>query len=225
MKTLALLPLLLSAILPATASAQSSEQTPPSVGWFVGLDWRAMGLAGHFSHGPGFQGGVTLLRGRLKLGVAGFARPGPINPATFTVQASGGQTYNGSSTLNLRSDGGLFGLMVAPVLPVPGVEWLSAELPVTLGQGAFGFYLHGEDRDTPDGRRVSAWENELLDGRDSSFGLGLDAGLRLVVRPDANALVRPYVGVHYSTVLGYDSYVRASYSGFSAVLGMQLGRF
>ncbi len=220
MKTLALISLLLM-----TLPAQASEERPSSVGYFVGLDWRAMGLAGHFSHGPGFQGGVTVLGGRLKLGVAGFARPGPINPATFTVQAAGGRTYNGSSTLSLRSDGGFFGLMVAPVLPVPGVEWLSAELPITLGQGGFGFYLHGDDRRTPDGRRVSAWEDELLDGRDSSFGLGLDAGLRLVLRPSASAFVRPYAGVHYSTVLGYDTYVRSSYSGFSAVVGAQLGRF
>jgi len=224
MKTFLHASLCLLLSLPLSAAAQPADASRP-VGVFVGMDWRAMGLADHFSHGPGFQAGVTLLNGHLKLGLAGFARPGPINPASFTVEAAGGRTFNGSSTLKLRSDGGLLGLMAAPVVNVPGVDWLSLELPVLLGQGGFGFYLHGDDRRTPDGRRVSEWENELLDGRDSSFGLGLDVGLRLSFTPSAATYARPYVGVHYTTVLGYDTYVRSSYGGFSAVAGVQLGRF
>lgn len=224
MKTLAFASLCLLLAVPFSASAEPSDSSRP-VGVFVGMDWRAMGLAGHFSHGPGFQAGVTLLNGHLKLGLAGFARPGPINSATFSVQTVDGRAFNGSSTLNLRSDGGLVGLMAAPVVNVPGVDWLSLELPVMLGQGGFGFYLHGDDRRTPDGRRVSQWENELLGGRDSSFGMGLDVGLRLALRSATVGYARPYVGVHYTTVFGYDTYVRSSYSGFSALAGVQFGRF
>jgi hypothetical protein len=210
----------LSILSPAAALAEPGR---PSVGAFVGLDWRGMALAGHRSHGPGFQAGALLLGGHLKVGVLGFARPGPLNPETFEVPAARGQSYKGSTTLRLRSDGGFVGLMIAPVFDLPGTTAFSVEVPVTLAQAGFGFYLHGEDRKTPDGRKPSAWENELLDGKDSSFGMGLDLGLRLAYK--ASRWVQPYAGVHYSTVLGYDTYVRSSYAGLSLVLGVQVGTF
>lgn len=213
--------LLALSLLSPTAALADPER--PSVGAFVGLDWRGMALADHLSHGPGFQAGALLLGGHLKVGVLGFARPGPLNPTTFEVQAARGQSYKGSSTLHLRSDGAFVGLMLAPVFDLPGTGSFSVELPVTLAQAGFGFYLHGEDRKTPDGRKPSAWENELLDSRDSSFGVGLDLGLRLAYK--ASRWVQPYVGVHYSTVFGYDAYVRSSYAGPSVLLGAQVGTF
>ncbi len=52
-----------------------------------------------------------------------------------------------------------------------------------VGYGGFGFYLHGDDRKTPDGRRVSEWEDELLDGRDADANnLVLDVGMRVAYR-------------------------------------------
>lgn len=225
----ALLALLLAAR-PARAEGAllSPAVTPaatPAVGAFVGVEWRGLALADHLSHGPGVQAGVLLFGGHLKLGIAGFARPGPINPATFDVMPAGGATYKGQSQVALRSDGGLVGLLVAPVFDVPGTDALALELPVIVGQGGFGFYLSGDDRETPDGRKPSAWENELLDGRDSSFALGLDVGVRLAFKPAGARWVRPYVGAHYTTVFGYDTYVKDAYAGFGVAAGVQFGTF
>lgn len=214
---LALASFLLSTAATAPAFASTEDDR---IGVFVGMDWRALLLAGHASHGPGFQAGV-ILWDHLKLGVAGFARPGPINPKTFEVTPVDGQTYRGQSTVTLRSDGAVIGILVAPTFDV-GDE-LNLEIPATVGQGAFGFYLTGQDRETPDGRRVSDWENDLLDGRDASGGLAIDAGVRLNWKLDT--WIRPYVGVHYTTVVGYDAFVRQSFDGPSFLLGLQLGRF
>lgn len=165
---------------PAPADDTPSEE-PTTVSGFAGIDWRVTGQAEHLGHGPGFQTGVLLWQ-RLKVGLAGHARPGPINPQTFERQPADGQTYKGQSTVTLRSDGAFIGLLVAPVFPVLKDDiWL--EVPLVLGQGAYGFYLTGSDRDTPDGRRVSDWENELLDGRDSAVALGIDAGVRRIRFP------------------------------------------
>lgn len=202
------------AVLPFTSRAD--------LGVFAGVDWRTMYVADHFAHGPGAQAGVIFFGGHLKVGLSGFARPGPINPATFEVTPL--REYKGQSTLKLRSDGALFGLLVAPVFQLPGTP-LSVELPVVFGQGAFGFYLHDEDRVTPDGRRVSEWENELLDGRDSFVGLGLEGGVRLALRFEQAAWVQPWVGVSVSTVFGYDTFVKPHYTGVSLTLGVQVGRF
>lgn len=207
-----------------TLGATSAHaQSRPFAAPFVGVDWRVMGLAEHVSHGPGFQAGALLFWGHLKVGLSGFARPGPINPTTFHV-ALNGRTYMGRSEFDLRSDGAVFGLFAAPRFTMPGLSWLDVEVPVMVGYGAFGFYLHGRDRETPDGRRVSQWENELLEGRDSSFGLALDVGLRLSFRVPLSWL-RPYVGVHFTNVFGYDAFVRRDYLGPSGVAGVEFGGF
>lgn len=206
--------------LAAEPDDERPEPGPATVAPFVGLGWRALRLADHWSHGPDFQAGV-LLWGFLKLGVAGFGRPGPINPRTFTTAPANGLTYKGQTSIDLRSDGAVIGLLIGGRFSV--LSWLDVEVPVILGSGAFGFYLTGEDRETPDGRRVSAWENELLDGRDAAGGFGLDAGLRLGFRPSTLGPVRPYVGVHYTTVLGYDAFIRGDYGGFSATAGLEIG--
>jgi hypothetical protein len=210
------------------ASPDRAAEAPPaksSVGVFVGMEWRGTYLAGTAGHGPGVQAGVLLFKRYLKLGLAGFARPGPINPAEYHAAAANGAIYRGQRELSLRSDGALVGLLIAPVFDLPFVPNVSVELPVVLGQGGFGFYLHGDDRVTPDGRKPSAWENELLDGQDSSFGMGLDLGLRFAWKHSDDAWVQPYIAGHYTTVLGYDSYVRGSYSGPSVALGVQFGTF
>ncbi len=224
--------MLASLIVCMTLAAQPSEpiaETPrakdgPKVGAFVGADWRVMGLAGHLSHGPGWQIGVSLWR-HLSFGLAGFARPGPINPATFRVPVPNGGTYRGKGTLELRSDGSVLGAFVAPYFDFRRAP-LSLELPVLVGFGGFGFYLHGDDRKVPDDRRVSEWENDLLGDKDSDpSNLVIDAGLRLSWTPRASPYVRPYVGVHYTWVTGFDTTVRSSYDGFSGVLGVKFGRW
>lgn len=188
-----------------------------SVGAFFASEWRALGVADHASHGPGYAVGVSLFGDHLHVGLAGFNRPGPINPKTFATQPVDDQTWNGKRTLKLRSDGNFFGLQVAPCLDLGD---LHLELPVTFGQAAFGFYLAGTDRDAVTGERVSAVENRLLDGRDSSFALGVELGVTMGYR--ATRWFAPYVSLHYLATIGYDAFVRGDYAGPSAAAGVQI---
>ncbi len=201
--------------------ADQPDDAKGGIGVFASVEWRAMALAGHASHGPGFSTGVRLLDGWLKVGIAGFNRPGPLNPETFKVKPSDGSTYKGQNELTLRSDGGVAGLLVA--LHVPVTDSFAVELPVTVGQGAFGFYLTDDDRETPDGRRVSEWENELQDGRDASFGFAVDGGLRAMLTLQSVPWLRPHVGVFYTSVLGYDAFAKGSYDGLSVASGVEVG--
>src|SRR5262245_36148040 len=98
---------------PHLAHAADHETSRGAVGGFVDLEWRAMGLGGHLSHGTSFAAGVTLLDGHLRLGLAGLNRPGPWNPATFDVTLPEGRTYRGKRRLALRSDGAMAGAHVA----------------------------------------------------------------------------------------------------------------
>lgn len=166
---------------------------------------------------------MTFARGRGRIGLTGFARPGPINPSTFSVKAADNQSYKGSETLTLRSDGAFVGLMGAWSVKCPGIPRLRLTFPVSVGQAVFGFYLSGDDRKTPDGRLVSDWENELMDGRDSSVALGLEGGLQLGLDLPPTPEVQPYLGLHYFYALGYDAYVRDSYAGPLLSLGFTFG--
>ena len=217
---------------PAEAGEQAPEARAPvvpvvdeevPVGGFVDLEWRVLGLAEHVSHGPAFAAGVTFLNGLLRLGVGALGRPGPINPATFDVSLADGKTYKGKRDLELKSDGAMVGVHVGLSLPLPFYEPLSLQVPLTVGYGGFGFYLHGEDRDTPDGRRVSEWENELFDGKDSFLGVVIDTGLRLGYQPESVRWLRPYAGVSFTMVPNYDTFVRDDYLGFGGVVGLEIG--
>ena len=221
-----LLPFLIMTSL-ATSSPSSAlsqgEEAPPRPGRdvapFVGVGWRAMNLGDHWSHGPEFQAGVLLWR-HLRVGLAGVARPGPINPTTFELVPVGGQTYRGQTQLDLRSDGAIIGLLIgASFSPA---SWFHIDIPIILGNGQFGFYLTDDDRQTPDGRRVSEWENELQDGRDSSAGFAIDGGVRFALNLQVPWL-RPYLGVHYTALLGYDAFLADDYSGFSIAGGLEVG--
>ncbi len=202
---------------------EEKEEETSSIGAFVGLEWRGLNLANHISHGPGFRAGATFFGGYLKVGIAGLARPGPLTSNTFDVVAHNGLTYKGNRTLTLKSDGALLGLFIAGAVPVS--DWITLEVPVTVGQAGFGFYLAGDDRNTPDGRRVSAWENELQDSRDAFIGLGIDTGVRVFLTPPTTPWFRPNIGVHYTFIPGYDAFAANDYSGFSAVVGTELGIF
>lgn len=204
-------------------AARAEEASKSRVGGFVDVEWRAMGMASHVSHGTGFAAGVSLWNGTLRLGVAGINRPGPWNPATFDVTLPNGASYRGQRTLSLRSDGAMAGPHVALAFEVPRVPWLAVTLPLTVGYGGFGFYLHDQDRKTPDGRRVSVWEDELFGGRDSFLGLVVDGGVRLNLVMRDTPWLRPYVAAYYTAVPGFDTVVRASYAGFSGALGVELG--
>lgn len=208
-------------LLTATASAWATEpEEKRAIGAFIDLEWRGYALGGHLSHGPAVAAGISLLGDHLRLGLAGLGRPGPWNPVTFDTTLPNDQTYRGKRVVSLRSDGAMAGLHLALALPL--TQQLSITLPATLGYGGFGFYLSGADRNTPDGRRVSEWENELFDGKDSYLGLVIDGGVRLHWRPEATPWLRPYLAGYYTVVPGYETVVRNDYSGFSVALGIEL---
>lgn len=62
-----------------------------------------------------------------------------------------------------------------------------------------------------------------MDGRDSAIVLAADAGARLTV--SAASWIQPFVGGHYTRTFGYEAYAKDDYSGPSAVVGLELGRF
>lgn len=183
---------------------------------FLATEYRALGIADHFSNGLGFAVGATFFSGHLRIGLAGFNRPGPINSKTFATTPVDGQTWNGQSQLALRSDGNFVGLHLAPVFQLGPVR---LSVPVTFGQAAFGFYLHGDDRDAVVGERVSEVENRLFDGKDSSFALGAEAGVSAAWR--VTPWVAPYASVRYLTTIGYSTLNRDSYGGPSAAFGVE----
>lgn len=197
------------------------EAHAPRVGGFIDLEWRLMGVGGHVSHGPAFAAGVTLFGGMLRVGLGGLGRPGPWNPKTFDVALEEGTTYRGQSTLSLRSDGSMLGVHVA--LSFSPSARIALSVPLTVGYGGFGFYLHGRDRETPDGRLVSDWENELFDGRDSHLGVIIDTGLRLAFKLRRTPYVRPYVAAYFTVVPAFDTFVRDDYFGVSGALGVEMG--
>lgn len=199
-----------------------SPRAPGSVGVFVASEWRALGLAEHLSHGPAFSAGVSLFGRHLKLGLVAAMRPGALNGETFPTSTVNGATYRGRQRLDLRSDGGFVGLLVAPAFELPFAPRVSVELPFAVGQGAYGFYLPAKDRVTPDGRRVSEWENELFGGKDSSPALGIEAGLKVGVKLPFAEWVSPYGALRYTWSVGFDTLVRSSYDGPSAALGLEM---
>jgi hypothetical protein len=205
----------------------ASDRSTPSAGGaparatpvvFVATEYRALGVAGHASHGLGYAVGAALLGGHLRLGIAGFNRPGPLNRATFATTPVDGQTWNGKRELALRSDGNFVGLYVAPAFHLGRVR---VALPVTLGQAAFGFYLHGADRAAAMDERVSAVENRLFAGKDSGFAFGAEAGASAAV--PITAWLSAYASVHYLATFGYTTLVRDDYAGPSAAVGVELG--
>ena len=199
------------------------EEEPSSLGYFVDAGWRGYAIGGHLSHGPEVRGGVSLWSRRLKVGLAMQSRPGPMNPKTFTLRLEEGAAYRGKEQLELRSDGANVGLLVAPVLPL--LPWLELELPLTLGQAAYGFYLTGEDRVPPEGKRTSEVENDLQAEKDASFTIGIDAGVRARLNLPAAPWIQPMLGVHYLWTPGYDAFLSDDYSGLSVALGVQFATY
>jgi hypothetical protein len=161
-----------------------------------------MFLEDHVGNSVGASFGMKLWKNRLKIGINAYGRSGPINPQTFTVEAYNGQIYKGSSTLTLRADYGTIGLMIAPTFKVKNIE---IDVPISYGMGGGGFYLVGDDRNTPDGARVSEWENKLMNGEDAASGSWLEFGVRGFF-PTKIKGIQVGAGVHYSMVQGWKTY-------------------
>ena len=203
------------------ALASQTLQAQSKAGWFFTPEYSLMLHDDHLGRAVGFQAGVSLFREHLQVGFFYYGRSGPINGQTYEIALLEGQTYRGQSTVPVRADHGAFGLMLAPQLPL-GKGWV-LDLPLYAGQMGAGFYLFGDDRLTPDGARVSTWENTLMDGRDAAFSWLFEGGLR--VKAPLTDHIKAVAGVHYALTPGWDTFVAGSgfYNLPRISLGIQFG--
>ena len=172
------------------------------IGWFISPEIGGIFHGDHLGKTVGASLGIKAFNDRLKIGIIGYGRSGPINSQEFFIEASGGQSYKGGSTLKLRADHGVIGLLIAPTFKI---DKFQIDLPIGLGQIAAGYYLTGDDRNTPDGRRVSEWENQLMDERDAGAGSWLEFGTR-VFFPLKNEHILLGAGLHYTLAPGWETY-------------------
>lgn len=176
--------------------------TPRKMGWFLTPEVGAIFHGDHLGKTLGAALGISIWKHRLKVGFHIYGRPGPINGQTFQVEAANGQTYKGNSTLTLRGDHGAFGLLLAPTFSLGNWEF---DIPITLGNLGGGFYLFGKDRETPDGARVSEWENKLMDSADADFSNFMEFGLRAFA-PLKTKGMRIGAGLHYTLAPDWTTY-------------------
>jgi hypothetical protein len=182
------------------SKAFSQEETKPSkIGWFITPEVGAMFLESHVGNTFGASFGLKFWKDRIKVGIMGYGRSGPTNSATFDLKPINNQTYKGKSTLKLRGDWGTFGLMIAPTFKIKNVE---LDVPISFGGGVGGFYLVGDDRITPDGDRVSVWENKLFNGEDAAFGSLTEFGVRAFFPTKIKGMTFGG-GVHYTLINGW----------------------
>ena len=182
-----------------TSSAYSQSN---KIGWFITPEVGGMILENEVGKTVGASLGFKAWKNRLKLGIYTYGRPGPINSQTYTVEASNGQSYKGSTTLTVRADQLSFGLLIAPTFKLK--NW-NFDIPLNIGTMGAGFYFAGDDRITPDGDRVSVWENKMMDEKDAGFGTYLEAGVRTFI-PSKNENIQYGVGLHFTTVQGWSTY-------------------
>jgi hypothetical protein len=185
-----------------TTAISLFAQSTKRIGWFLTPEVSAMFLDDHIGRAVGASFGIQLFKNHLKVGVIGYGRSGPINPATFETTAYNGLVYKGSSKLTLRADHGAFGLMLAPSFRL---KKLAFDIPIVIGSAIGGFYLYGDDRKTPDGRRVSAWENELMNAEDAGGGSMIEGGVRVFL-PTRYKGLQYGLGLHYTTTSGWKTY-------------------
>jgi hypothetical protein len=178
------------------------------IGWFVTPEYSSMFLKDHIGHAVGFSIGFKFLKDHLKIGFYNYGKSGPINSHTINTPLPDGKTYKGKSSLDLRADHGAFGLMIAPSFTLPKSK-IEIDFPINYGAVVGGFYLAGDDRKTPDNRRVSEWENELFEGKDAGFGGMFEFGVRAFVPTKINGL-QWGIGVHYTTTQNWTTFADPS---------------
>lgn len=203
-----------------TPNETNTKTATSKVGWYISPEISAMFLDDHVGNAIGFQMGFRFFKDRLKLGFFGYGRSGPINTETFAIDLQQGVTYKGKTQLQLRADHGAFGLMIAPSLKFPNTK-IEIDIPILIGGVAGGFYLADEDRNTPDGRRVSEWENELFDGKDASFSGLTELGLRILF-PTKNPCVKMGLGLQYTLASDLKTYYDPSGNFYNNTLRTSL---
>jgi hypothetical protein len=184
------------------SNAQENSNQTSKIGWFINPEIGGIFHNDHFGRTLGGTLGVKLFKKRLKVGAQWYGRPGPINSMEYTVTPSDGQIYKGRNEITLRADHGTFGLFLAPIINLKKVR---IEIPMSIGSMGGGFYLLGDDRLTPDGDRVSVWEDRLMDGRDAGFSTFYEIGTRLFI-PMPNEHISLGLGLHYTLAPDWETY-------------------
>lgn len=199
----------LMAVLSQAYSQDNNTNTKSrKIGWYITGEYSTLFLDSHVGNAVGFSAGVTLFSDHLKIGFFNYGRSGPINSTTFITALPEGVSYKGRTSLELRADHGAFGLMIAPSFNLPNSK-MQIDIPIYIGSVAAGFYLAGEDRTTPDGRRVSEWEDELFQGEDANFAGMTEIGVRLLIPSKLNRL-KYGIGMHYTTTQDWSTYADPS---------------
>jgi len=208
MKKIILLIPMLVILTHAFSQEKSLKVKNSKIGWYVTGEYSTMFLDNHVGNAVGFSAGITLFKEHLKIGFFNYGRSGPINSKTFPTALPEGVSYKGRSSVNVRADHGAFGLMIAPSFNIPNSK-LQVDIPIYVGSIGAGFYLAGDDRVTPDSRRVSEWENELFEGEDANFAGMTEIGVRLLIPSKLNRL-KYGVGLHYTTTQDWSAYADPS---------------
>jgi hypothetical protein len=193
--------ILLLSIIACLGTFNGYSQTK-KVNWFITPEIGGLFLESEVGKTVGMSLGFQVWQDRLKVGFYAYGRSGPINSKTYNIEAAFGQSYKGSTALTLRADQGTFGLLIAPTFKIK--NW-DLDIPISLGGIAGGFYFAGDDRITPDGERVSVWENKMMDGKDAGFGNFLDVGLR-VFAPTKHENIQIGGGFYFTKTQGLTTY-------------------
>ncbi len=192
----------------STKTFAQDQVTKSGIGFYFNPHYSAMFLENHVGNAFGFNLGISSENRKWTAGFRFFSRSGPINEhQEYDLVLTDGQTYKGKTVLKLGADHGYVGLEVAYNFRLSD-DKLLLRIPVSFGSIGAGFYNKGEDRITPDGRRVSEWEDDLQAGNDAGFGTALEIGVEAFYSPFENL---PYIafggGAHYTKTFGYESFL------------------
>lgn len=171
--------------------------------WFLAPEVSGIFRGDHLGRAVGFRTGFEVWKENLQIGFFYYGRSGPINDQTYVLELPSEKAYKGKTSLQLGADHAAFGLVLEPKIALSSK--LKLHIPLSLGQLGAGFYLKDADRITPDGRRVSEWENELMDSMDAGFGWLVEPGVRLGWQLNANQAVQ--LGLHYSQTIGWETFI------------------
>jgi hypothetical protein len=210
----------------SVAWSQEGEKTEKGLGFYFLPEYSAMFLKDHIGNAIGYSIGLSTPSRKFDFGVRYYGRSGPINlHQEYDLVLPDGQTYKGKSILKLAGDHGYLGFEVGYNHKL--VNRLSLRASVSFGQLGAGFYLQDDDRETPDGRRVNEWENELQDGSDAGFGLASEVGLHLYYQVFPNIEnIAIGTGAYYTNTYGYSSFIGGDNffnNKVRAFVGLRLG--
>ncbi|MEM1321996.1 MAG: hypothetical protein AAGG75_17180 [Bacteroidota bacterium] len=178
------------------------------MGVYFQPEYSAMFLEDHVGNVVGASIGITTKNKKWDIGIRSYGRSGPINlHQEYELVLPQGTTYKGKSVLLLAADHVALGLEIAYNLQLQS-ERLSLRFPLSIGAFGAGFYLQNDDRITPDGRRVSEWEDELQDGEDAGIGTYSEFGAQVIYQliPD-NEYLDLFAGITYTNTYGYSSFL------------------